>query len=222
MNYQIKDEDLELLVNFSGGIDSTFLLYKLLKEKRNVLVHHCVLENPENRGLPENVAVNNILNWLVENNLNTFKYITSGFHYGNLGYIVRDVEVIAFMSSVILRNPLHSSIKEIAISANSEDETIDPNEESMVRRNKILDAILPKGNNVKLIYPIIDKSKQDIIKEMPEDLFKMTWFCRTPLYFASDNTKIGPDNQKDIAYWSPCRSCKTCIQVFGKDSDIIK
>lgn len=220
----IIEKDLEVLVNFSGGIDSTYLLYKLLSDKKNVLIHHCQLENYENRVIPENIAVSQILKYFNDNGLNTYKYINTGFHYGNAGYIVKDVEVIAFMSSVILRNPNFSNIKEIAISANSEDETTNPNDISMIRRGKILDAILPTDSNIKLTYPIIHMSKKEIIEDMPEELFQMTWFCRKPIYFNKDGIHIEAymkDEQVDS--WKVCGSCRTCKQVFdATDSDIIK
>jgi len=211
----ITNKDLEVLVNFSGGIDSTYLLYKLLSENKNILIHHCQLENHENRAIPENIATNQILKYFNDNNLGTFKYVNTGFHYGNAGYIVKDVEVIAFMSSVILRNPEFSNIKEIAISANSEDETTNPNDISMIRRGKILDAILPSNSNINLTYPIIHMSKREIIDDMPEELFKMTWFCRKPIYFNKDGVHIsGYMQDEQVDSWKVCGSCRTCKQVF--------
>ena len=216
MNYLTEYEDLEILLNFSGGIDSTYLLWKLLSENKKILVHHCEIYNHENRTIPESIAVKNILNWLIDNNLKNFKYVQTGFNYGNSFYIVKDVEVISFMSSVLLRNPKLKKIKEIAVSANSEDETSSPNDISSIRRLKILDAILPKNSDVKLTYPIINMSKKNIISSMPKELFKMTWFCRTPNYFDKDNNQINSHfDYEKINSWEICKKCKTCKQVLS-------
>lgn len=202
----IDDSDLEVIVNLSGGIDSTYLLWKYLKEGRNVLVHHCSIKNFEGRIVPESIAVNKILKWLIRNNLNNFKFLNSYFDYGNLNFIVRDIEVIGFLTGVILRNPLHKNIKEIAISANANDESNNPNEQSVVRRKELLSSIMPRKEfegyelDCQISFPIINMTKKEIMKDMPKDLLELCWFCRKPI--ADGDTFL------------PCKKCKTCKEVL--------
>ena len=54
-----------ILVMFSGGLDSTTALYKLLKEtKHNIFVHHIILKDRSNRWKHELQACKNIVSYL--------------------------------------------------------------------------------------------------------------------------------------------------------------
>ena len=87
---------MRTLLNFSGGIDSAYCLYRYLKDdpRETLLVHHLNLINKEGRAPHEKQAVKSILDWCVKNGIANFKYIESAFDYGTLGYLVKDIEII--------------------------------------------------------------------------------------------------------------------------------
>lgn len=201
------------LINLSGGIDSTYLLWKYLTNKEHVLVHHCNMINHEGRSAPEKIAVDKIISWFLENGLDTFKYIETTFDYGDLEFIVKDIEVVGFMSAVILRSPEYRNMRHIAVSANAHDESNNPEDLSVIRREGLIKLIGPKPLVSEIIFPMLHLTKKEIIDEMPRELLEMTWFCRRPITFDSSGNEI-IRNSKDAARWEPCKQCHTCKHVF--------
>ena len=64
------------------------------------------------------------------------------------------------------------------------------------KRKQLVEIIVKK--EVNFTFPILKKSKQTIIRELPNDLFKLTWYCRKPT----------PDGKT-------CGNCHTCKAVKG-------
>jgi hypothetical protein len=194
-------------------------LWKYLSKGKHVLVHHCDMKNHEGRSAVEMHAVKSILEWLASEGLTNFKYLETRFDYGNVSSIVRDIEVVYFISGAILRNPVYSSIVEIAVSANAHDESNNPNEKSVVRRREILASMLPRKNFegydslAQLTFPIIHKTKKEIISEMPKELFYKTWFCRRPIAFNSEDQMV-PRNHHTAIKWRACKDCTPCRHVI--------
>lgn len=190
------------------------MLWKELSKQSSetILVHHCSLINSEGRYAVELNASRNIIKWIKENVSNNFIYIETVFDYRQVMYVIRDIEVIAFMNAAILRSRRYN-IKEILVSANSHDESNDPNEISVVRRRKILDIIGITGqDSEKLRFPMIHMTKAEIIEEMPDELFLLTWYCRRPSAFNLAGDQVSPLSE-DASEWKACGSCKTCTQV---------
>jgi 7-cyano-7-deazaguanine synthase in queuosine biosynthesis len=212
-------KSFDAVVNLSGGIDSAYLLWKYLSAGKRVLVHHCNLKNFEGRVFVEKAATYNILKWLKDSALDNFHYIETSYDYGNANFVIRDIEIIYFLTAMILRDPQYRDIQEIAVSANSTDESNNPNEQSVVRRSEILKSILPRkefegyDSVAKLTFPVIHKSKKDMILEMPEDLFSKTWFCRKPMGFDKDGVAL-PKNSDNAVSWKACGGCAPCTSVI--------
>jgi len=189
---------MKTLINLSGGIDSTFALYRYLKNnpEEKALIHFCHLINHEGREPYESKAVSNILQWLSENNLNNFKFVESQFDYKSLGNIIRDVELLSFLTAVICQNPAHQTISEVILSVNKDEKNRYTNKfynDELIRREKLVKLIAKRY--IKFKFPICEMTKTDIIQEMPKELFDLCWYCRRP-----KNGKV-------------CNSCHTCNLV---------
>lgn len=202
------------IVNLSGGVDSTFLLLKYLSEQKNVVVHHCNMINGEGRYLAEKSATSKVITWLKDNGLSTFEYYESGFDYGNLPYILKDIEVIAVFTSAILRAPSFHHIEEIAVSANATDESNNPHDISVINRQSILNTLKPPFVEAKLTFPIIHISKEDMVRSLPVDLLQLTWFCRKPTYYNADNEKVHYRDEDSAVYAETCKRCIPCVKIF--------
>ena len=175
---------LKVLLNFSGGVDSTYCLYKYLEAvkgepEKSLLLHHIKLKNYEGRLKHEEKAVYSILAWLKQQKMTNFKYIESGFDYGSVRYIVKDMEIVMFMTGIILTNPAHATINKVILPNGATDFTRADYSDPDLRRFHILTAILDR--EVELVFPIRYISKQQMIDELPDDLFRRTWFCRRPI-----------------------------------------
>lgn len=186
-----------VLLNLSGGIDSAYCAYKLLKEGRSLLIHHCVLKNIENRHEQEYKAVQHCLDFFKKNGLNNFEYVETFFDYGTVKVLIYDVEIIGFLSGLILRNPNFYNIKQIAVSVNKNEPTGQNLEcPRRVSANTCTKTLLNLINrDVQFIYPIINMTKEEIINDCPKDLLSGLWWCRRP----QNGNK--------------CGQCKTCIET---------
>jgi hypothetical protein len=178
------------------------------------------MTNHEGRVYAEQDAIKKIISWLNKNNFTNFKYIQTEFNYGNMEKIVRDIEVVYFITAAILRDPKNKTIKELAVSANAHDESNNPNEQSVVRRREILKLVSPRkefegyDSEAVLTFPIINKTKKDLIREMPEELFRLTWFCRKPISLDQDS-KLLEKNSPNANSWLACKKCTTCKHVIS-------
>lgn len=203
------------LINLSGGADSVYLLYKYLMENKHVVVHHCNMKNHEGRFLAERSATNKVIKWLKDNKLETFIYFESSMDYGTIRYIVKDIEVIGFFTGVIIRDSKFNNLTEIAISANCNDESTNPNDPSVINRKKIIDVLKPKTRDIELTFPIIHMSKQDIIKSMPKELLDKIWFCRRPKYYDKGDEIVSYRDEENAVYAVPCKiGCSPCKAIF--------
>lgn len=180
-----------ILVMFSGGLDSTGVLWKLLSEKQKIHVHHMNLRNVERRARAEAVAVNKILTYV--KNIGPFSYSESTHEYPSFGNkFMWDSDIVAFVSGFIcLSIP---SIKNVAIGMTASDENTGLSDR-IVRSNKILEAF----TDAKKIYPVSHLTKLQIYDMLPEEIRSLTWSCRTPVYQENEAVK--------------CGKCQTCIQM---------
>lgn len=185
-----------VLINFSGGIDSTYAAWSALREGEVPLLHHCSLKSRGDRWRYERQAIIKSLEYFNRVGLNKYKFIESGFDYGTLGHLIYDVEVIGFLSGVVLRNPRHSHIDRVIVSVNADDPTgIDMNNFRRTQANAYTELVA--GKKINWEYPMIHMKKEEIIRKMPPDLVKTTWWCRRPL--------------RNGAPCAACRSCKETV-----------
>jgi len=183
------------LLNLSGGIDSLWCLWNYAGRSEPLLVHHCYLRNWCRRADCEARAVTLALKWIDENEPFDFRLIRTAFDYGNMK-IVQDKEVIGFMTGIIVRDARNRGLRNIIISSNKEDiERTQYYVSSESDRLRLIEGVGRRRLNY--LYPIADKSKEDLIRELSPDLLELAWFCRTP----------APGGK-------PCTRCKTCQTVL--------
>jgi hypothetical protein len=184
-----------LLLNLSGGVDSTYAAWLLLTQGERLLIHHCVLRNHEHRDVQESLAVSRVLAWLTREGLNNWDYIETRFDYGTLPYIIRDIEVIRFLSGVILRRREWRKITTVVASGIAEDPVLDDAEKARI--HGIMEGVA--GRPVELIRPIRHMPKSEVIAAMPPELYALTWYCRRPRKGRT------------------CGRCKTCGHVLAAE-----
>jgi 7-cyano-7-deazaguanine synthase in queuosine biosynthesis len=169
---------------FSGGIDSTAMLVKLLTEGTDELrVHHIHMQNREGRDAAEQRAVNSILSWC-KDHYRPFRYSESGLDFRALEAIPIDYLSIAFVAC-------------IAVGALAADTDI---ENRSARQRRVFDTMYECYRARKLgeprvewIYPVYGLPKAEIVAALPAELLDLTWSCRRP---------VGGSR--------PCLVCKAC------------
>lgn len=186
----------KILIMFSGGLDSTGVFWNLINQKEEIHVHHLYLSNRENRAEAESVAVKNIIDYMKK--IREFSYTESFHEYPSYnGNFMWDSDIYNFVAGTICIAA--KSIKEVAIGRTKSDIGFEQRAE---RGTKILNILAP---NIKKIYPVEEMTKKEIYEMLPEDLRKLTWSCRTPIYTSND-IKM-------------CKKCKTCLEILSMNKE---
>src|SRR5882672_8149861 len=171
------------LVMFSGGLDSTAMLVKLLGETRDELrVHHIRMANRERRDDAEQRAVEAIVAWC-RDRYRPFRYSESGLDFADLEAIPIDYLSIAFVAcQVAIDTP---RCDRIAVAALARDTDI---ENRSARQRRVFDVLYECYRarqlgepQVQWIYPVYPSTKQQLAERLPRELVELTWSCRRPV-----------------------------------------
>jgi 7-cyano-7-deazaguanine synthase in queuosine biosynthesis len=191
------------LVMFSGGLDSTAMLVKLLEETDDELrVHHIRMENREMRARAEGDAARRIVAWC-RGRHRAFRYSESGLDFAGLEAIPIDYLSIAFVAcQVAIDTP---RCERIAVAALARDTDI---ENRSARQRRVFDALYECYRARKLgepavqwIYPVYHATKAELAARLAPELVELTWSCRRPLAVAGG--------------WRACGACKACLARAG-------
>jgi len=183
------------LVMFSGGIDSTAMLVKLLAESADELrVHHIRMVNKEKRDLAEQRAVEGILAWC-RAHYRPFRYSESALDFSGLQAIPIDYLSIAFVAcQVAIDTP---GCNRVAVATLATDTDI---VNRSARQRRVFEEMYACYRARKLgepdlewTYPVYQTPKAELAAALPPQLLELTWSCRTPLQG-----------------FRPCGSCKAC------------
>jgi len=187
---------------FSGGVDSTYLAWKLLTEKSDpegVHLHYVSIRNNcENIWKHEDVATKKIVEYFRKQKLK-FEFSTSIFEFFGFPCPGFDSDLLLVVAQKVCMNVYGHKIS-VLLGWTPHDiqrpEIMDRSErhvsqniwhslvQSMANRDRV---------NDELSFPLIDWNitKDIMIKEMPKELLDLTWSCR-----------FGVD--------SPCGHCHSC------------
>jgi 7-cyano-7-deazaguanine synthase in queuosine biosynthesis len=184
---------------FSGGLDSTAMLVKLLAESDDALrVHHVRMANREGRDEAEQAAVERIVAWC-RDRYRAFRYSESALDFRTLEAIPIDYVCIAFVAChVAIDTP---GCNRVAVAALARDTDI---ENRSARQRRVFDALYECYRARKLgepevqwIYPVYHATKRELAATLPGELVELTWSCRRPVRMAGQ--------------WRPCGNCKACL-----------
>lgn len=180
---------------FSGGIDSTAMLVKLLTEGADELrVHHIHMANREGRHGAEQRAVDSILSWC-RDRYRPFRSSESGLDFRGLQAIPIDYLSIAFVAcQVAIDTPRCTRIAVGALAADTDIENRSARQRRVFEEMYACYRARKLGEpRVEWIYPVYGMPKAQIAAALPAGLLDLTWSCRRP---------VGGSR--------PCLDCKAC------------
>ena len=188
------------LLMFSGGLDSTAALYKLLTGGGDDLrVHHVHMINREGRARAERDASAAIIEWC-RANCRPFQYSESTIDFGLLQAIPIDYVSIAYAAcQVAIDTPgcnriavgtLAADLDEIKRKVSASQRRAFEAMYACYRERKLGAA------DLQWIYPVYEMSKTQVVASLPEPLRAVAWSCRRPVASA-DGYRI-------------CGECKPC------------
>ena len=183
---------------YSGGLDSTAMLVKLLAGTTDELrVHHIRLQNLEGRAAAEQAAVEAILAFC-RARYRPFRYSESGLDFTQLEAIPIDYLSIAFVAcQVAIDTP---GCDRIAVAALASDTDI---ANRSARQQRVFEEMYACYRARKLgeprvewVLPVYHTPKAELAAGLPPELLDLTWSCRRPVETAKG--------------FRPCMTCKAC------------
>jgi 7-cyano-7-deazaguanine synthase in queuosine biosynthesis len=193
---------------FSGGLDSTAMLVKLLAETTDELrVHHIRMVNKEGRERAEQRAVEAIVAYC-RRHYRPFRYSESALEFAELEAIPIDYLSIAFVAcQVAIDTP---GCTRVAVGALEADTDI---VNRTARQRRVFDAMYECYRARKLgepqlewIFPVYHAAKAELAAALPQELLDLTWSCRRPVETADG--------------FRPCLACKACKTRQGLHASI--
>lgn len=184
------------LVMLSGGIDSVYTLYRLLKETDDeVLVHHIHHINNSNRHIPERAACEQVVKYCQEK-VRPVAYTQSALDRRRFLAHGQDIVAAGFEAGVVAASYYLATSKYIdrwMIGLANDDQ---------LPRHRVKHAQdcceynCQAGNAPELyLYPPV--SLQDQVDYIPSELMEMTWSCRNPVTKEDEKAEI-------------CGKCEAC------------
>jgi 7-cyano-7-deazaguanine synthase in queuosine biosynthesis len=198
------------MVMLSGGIDSTYLLYWLLRETNDVIhAHHIHLLTDTKRHVAEAARCKQIVEYC-RKEVRPFTYSESsidhrGFPCHGYDLMAASLEAGMVASSFFMTTKKNIDQWTVGIAA---DDDIPP---MRIRHaNVCSEANCQEGKAPRLkIFPRLDVKDQAAY--LPADLFSLTWSCRYP-------------SIAELGAAEPCGKCKPCLrrasveQLCGRSS----
>ena len=194
------------LVMFSGGLDSTAVLVRLLEQTEDDLrVHHIRMLNREGRADAEQAAVDAIIAWCARH-YRSFRFSQSGLDFSELDAIPIDYVSVAYVAcQVAIDTP---GCNRIAVGTLARD--LDEMKRSVCEAQRRVFAAMYEcyrlrklgEPRVDWVYPVYSLSKPQIASFLGPELRDMTWSCRRPLRLATGYQRCGI-----------CKPCRARIDI---------
>ena len=183
---------------FSGGLDSTAMLVRLLAQDTDELrVHHIRMVNREGRDGAEQAAVDGILGYC-RARYRAFRYSESALDFSELAAIPIDYLSIAFVAcQVAIDTPRCTRIAVGSLSTDTDIVNRSARQQRVFQEMYACYRARKLGEpEVTWVFPVYDTPKAELARELPRELLDLTWSCRRPVRAASG--------------WVACGACKAC------------
>ena len=199
-----------ILVLFSGGIDSTYLMYKALLEGNDVLFINNVIENNASQTTKEGKAIVQIVEWLkqhfpfqkIESCDFRMKFCIEGFR--EHGHMFSQPFMWLCSLGIVLQN-VNEEVDEIHYGLIARDDGLSYIDDLKNSFDALMMTKKTEKFKGKLKFPIIKYLKSEIIDELPKELLRLTSSC---------------EYETDDKYCNHCHSCETIKEAFGGYKDL--
>lgn len=190
---------MTILVMFSGGLDSTGALYRLLTETDSQLhVHHIDIQNIENRWIPERYATAKIIDLCQK--FRNFKFSTSTYEFLQFkNFFTWDNDIVRFVAAQIARDD--PNINKVALGKCADDEN--PAFRLRALQSQTIWNACFLGSDKsppEIIRPVETMTKKQIWDMLPDNFKDYIWSCRTPRI-----------SNKTYSYCLTCNTCQTML-----------
>jgi 7-cyano-7-deazaguanine synthase in queuosine biosynthesis len=200
------------IVLWSGGVDSTGALYKILKEyDDDVVAHHIHYKNYQNRWEIEKIAVDTMTSW-IRDNVRGFEYSESTFEI-DLNFKGYDIMTAMYIGGIVIESEKRKDWKrkdieryKLVLGDNAEDFNSYQWKTPIAQLLATISSLKhpQESQDIPYLWQIMaTTTKQDIWNLLPDFLKENVWGCRIP-------------KQRE-GKWIGCGKCSTCkeLEVIG-------
>ena len=193
-----------VIVLFSGGLDSTYLVWKNLKEGNIVYPVHITINGNQNKTIIEKNAIDKIHSMLLADDLpgelRSLKHV-----YEFNGFALQNNSMWAQLPVWmlgILFSPLQEA-DEVQIGYVMGDDILTYSKEIKAIFNSYRPFLLNDAKNIKFTFPLHQTGKSDMVEALPEKYLKRVVFCEDPRNIREVDDDVFHKN------CGTCGSCKT-------------
>lgn len=196
------------LVLFSGGLDSTFRMYQHSDAGRNADYTYVDAGQSAEKVKIEQASVERVLQWLHKRKPDAYhqchRYPNSKVNFANGVDVGWSQPIPWLICALEIVDPSRHSAVEISYVMGDEIGSRIP---ALKEAWAALWPIAKKSEFVPLEFPLMDVSKQNILYNMPPDLYDLTWVCELPRshIFEAPTCCIAMERSHN----SRCRACET-------------
>lgn len=213
----VSPERPRYLVLWSGGLDSTWSLYMLLRHTdADVCAHHVVKRSRTDDGkalshgwLYERAAIRRMRPWLARE-VRPFPYSESAIDLTAFASFARDTVTALFLAGQAAKNWGFGPGDALILGGNADDDRMgDPDPElywrgafrRLLARN-LLQAVMQEDRTPEVHYLIPAPTRARQIADLPAELTAMTASCRMPVRLEDGGESF-----------RPCGRCPTCLAL---------
>lgn len=194
------------LVALSGGIDSLYVLVKLLRETNDeVLAHHVDFINMEGRFRVERDRCRAIVDYC-RDRYRDFSYSESAIDHRGFKFYGYDMIAVGFEAGIVAHS--YFLTKQRPVDRWTIGDCVE--EAGWSDRWAHVEACFAANcfpNPVPRFFHIPVVTKGEEIAYLPDDLLALAWTCRTPVKAGQDYRECGG-----------CKTCKLMIEITGAPS----
>lgn len=205
-------------VLFSGGLDSTYLVWKNLKEGNRVIPIYIEIENNRDKVKLEKNRIELLINKFRENfSKELIDFIRYPLSISVGGTNVSDLPQVPVWIMGLLYSQTYD-LSEIQIAYVMNDDAISfLNEIRAIYRsyNKLMGRTIP---NLKPInFPLNKVSKYEILSELPIEYFDLIVSCESPKLngVIDNNSNVLINKEIEKIEYKPCGYCEACKKVLS-------
>lgn len=194
---------MKYLVLWSGGLDSTALIFRLLKAGHNVTAVHAKIANNVGKAVCERKAIDAIRAVIMEDYSFPQFYFDEGTvevsaSIGTTDHIGLIQPPIWLMSAFFLCRDKFDAVALGYVVADDANSYID-------EHRRLWKALWGFSNSVKmprLEFPIMKEAKRPLYDELPSSVRQSIWWCEHP-----NKLNVMGD---DVTAYGECRECEPC------------
>ena len=198
-----------VIVLFSGGLDSTYLLWKNLKEGNSVHPVHITIKANQKKTIIEKNAIDKIYAMAKEEFPDKLGKLSHVYEFNgidlqqNVGWAQLPVWMLG-----ILYSPTLSYASEVQIGYVMGDDIVSYKKEIKNIFNSYRPFLNDDSKHVKLKFPLYQKGKRDIINELPKKYLTRVVFCEDPQ---------GVKETGEDVFHTNCETCGSCKTYKHRD-----